>query len=118
MQTQEANGAGLAKLDAMLHEDTVNHVYQLDRSAFTDEELFELELKYIFEGNWVYLAHESQIPNVNDFLTVFIGRQPVVIAGLAHLRYGALRREQLREDVHVHDVIELLGREGPRFVEH
>ena len=36
-------------------------------------------MKYIFEGNWVYLAHESQIPNVNDYLTVFIGRQPVVI---------------------------------------
>ena len=36
-------------------------------------------MKYIFEGNWIYLAHESQIPNVNDFLTVYIGRQPVVI---------------------------------------
>ena len=37
------------------------------------------ELKYIYEGNWVYLAHESQLPNVNDFLTVYIGRQPVVV---------------------------------------
>ena len=33
-----------------------------DRSVFTDEQLFELEMKHIFEGNWVYLAHESQIP--------------------------------------------------------
>ena len=26
-------------------------------------------MKHIFEGNWVYLAHESQIPNVNDYFT-------------------------------------------------
>ena len=78
-QTQEHNGINVAQLEAMLHEDPDKHIYQLDRAAFTDEQLFELELKYIFEGNWVYLAHESQIPNINDFLTVFIGRQPVVI---------------------------------------
>ncbi len=76
---RKGNGNSVGRLEAMLHEDPVNHIYQLDRSAFTDEEFFELELKYIFEGNWVYLAHESQIPNVNDFLTVYIGRQPVVI---------------------------------------
>ena len=35
---------------------------------------------YIFEGNWIYLAHESQIPNNNDYFTMFMGRQPIVIA--------------------------------------
>ena len=49
------------------------------RDAFTDPEIFELEMKYIFEGNWVYLAHESQLPNTGDYLTVNMGRQPVVI---------------------------------------
>ena len=73
------NSTSLAKLDAMLQDDPANHLYRLDRAAFTDEQLFELEMKYIFEGNWVYLAHESQIPNINDYLTVYIGRQPVVI---------------------------------------
>ena len=47
--------------------------------AFTDEDLFELEMKYIFEGNWIYLAHESQIPNINDYYTTYMGRQPIVI---------------------------------------
>ena len=32
------------------------------------------------EGDWIYLAHESQIPNVNDFLTTTMGRQPIFIA--------------------------------------
>jgi len=54
-------------------------IYRAKRKIFTDEEIFELEMKYIFEGNWVYLAHESQIPNVGDYFTTYIGRQPVVI---------------------------------------
>ena len=79
IQIHQDNSTNLAKLEAMLQDDPAKHLYRLDRAAFTDEQLFELEMKYIFEGNWVYLAHESQIPNVNDFLTVYIGRQPVVI---------------------------------------
>ncbi len=67
------------RLAGMLVEDTTRHVYKLHRAAFTDEELFDLEMQHIFEGNWIYLAHESQIPNVNDYLTTQIGRQPIVI---------------------------------------
>lgn len=33
----------------------------------------------IFEGNWVYLAHESQLPGPGDYFTTYMGRQPVVI---------------------------------------
>ena len=36
-------------------------------------------MKHIFEGNWIYLAHESQVPNPGDYFTTYIGRQPVVI---------------------------------------
>lgn len=67
-------------LDDALVEDPEKGVYRVRRSVFTDEELFELEMKHIFEGNWVYLAHESQIPNVGDYFTTNIGRQPVVIS--------------------------------------
>ncbi|NLH83070.1 MAG: Rieske 2Fe-2S domain-containing protein, partial [Phyllobacteriaceae bacterium] len=69
----------IAGLKSLLEEDPTSRIHRLDRSVFTDEDLFELEMKYIFEGNWVYLAHESQIPNVGDFYTVMVGRQPVVI---------------------------------------
>lgn len=67
------------RLAGMLVEDKDRHIYKLHRSAFTDAELFDLEMKHIFEGNWIYLAHESQIPNVNDYFTTQIGRQPIVI---------------------------------------
>ena len=54
-------------------------IYRANRRIFTDEEIFELEMKHIFEGNWIYLAHESQVPNPGDYFTTYIGRQPVVI---------------------------------------
>ena len=59
--------------------DRDNHIYRCHRSIFTDEQLFNLEMKYIFEGNWVFLAHESQIPEPGDYYTLTLGRQPVII---------------------------------------
>ena len=55
-------------------------IFRCRRDIFTHPDLFELEMKHIFEGNWVYLAHESQIPNKNDYYTTHIGRQPIFIA--------------------------------------
>lgn len=54
-------------------------IVRVNREVFTDQELFDLEMKYIFEGNWLFLAHDSQIPEVGDYFTTNIGRQPVVI---------------------------------------
>ncbi|OCX65623.1 benzoate 1,2-dioxygenase large subunit [Thioclava sp. SK-1] len=54
-------------------------IHRCRRDIFTDQEMFDLEMKHIFEGNWVYLAHESQIPNDNDYFTTWIGRVPVII---------------------------------------
>ena len=54
-------------------------VFRCRRDIFTNPDLFELEMRHLFEANWVYLAHESQIPEVNDYYTTWIGRQPIVI---------------------------------------
>lgn len=64
--------------DAVI-DDRENGVIRAKREIFTDQEIFELEMKHLFEGNWVYLAHESQIPNVGDYFTTYIGRTPVMI---------------------------------------
>jgi len=62
-----------------LIEDEEKGIYRADRRVFTDPEIYELEMKYIFEKNWVYLCHESQIKNPNDFFTVHMGKQPVIV---------------------------------------
>jgi len=67
------------KLTTALEIDPAKGIYRGRRDAFTDPDIFELEMKYIFEGNWIYLAHETQLPNNGDYLTVNMGRQPVVI---------------------------------------
>lgn len=67
------------RMRAWLKKDHERGIFQLDRAAFTEAALFELEMKYIFERNWVYLAHESQIPNPNDFITTKIGRVPILV---------------------------------------
>ena len=67
-------------LDTAVQDDPVNGVYRVSRDIFTDPEIFELEIMHIFEGNWIYLAHESQIPNKNDYFTTYMGRQPIFIA--------------------------------------
>ena len=76
--TETLDHAASVLADAVI-EDEATGVYRANRRIFTDEDIFELEMKHIFEGNWVYLAHETQIPNPGDYFTTYIGRQPVVI---------------------------------------
>jgi benzoate/toluate 1,2-dioxygenase subunit alpha len=47
-------------LAAVLEDNAKQGTYRVAREIFTDPEIFELEMKHIFEGNWIYLAHESQ----------------------------------------------------------
>jgi benzoate/toluate 1,2-dioxygenase alpha subunit len=67
-------------LATVLEDNAKAGTYRVARDIFTDPEIFELEMKHIFEGNWIYLAHESQIPNKNDYFTTYMGRQPIFIA--------------------------------------
>ena len=61
-----------SRLDTYLQDDPETGRFRVARSIFTDPELFELEMKHIWEGNWIYLAHESQIPEKNDYVRQFI----------------------------------------------
>jgi hypothetical protein len=69
-----------AKLGSAMEDNPETGRFRVARDIFTDPELFELEIKHIWEGNWIFLAHETQIPNKNDYLTLYMGRQPIVIA--------------------------------------
>ncbi|MFB8267598.1 benzoate 1,2-dioxygenase large subunit [Streptomyces sp. NPDC055955] len=75
-----AHSRARAIVDEVLVDDAERGVHRVRRDIFTDEEIFELEMKHIFEGNWVYLAHDSQIPETGDYFTTYVGRQPVVIS--------------------------------------
>jgi benzoate/toluate 1,2-dioxygenase alpha subunit len=57
-----------------LKDDPTSGAYRVERDIFIDQEIFEVEMKAIFEGNWIYLAHESKIPNNADYFTTTMGR--------------------------------------------
>jgi phenylpropionate dioxygenase-like ring-hydroxylating dioxygenase large terminal subunit len=49
-------------------------------SVYTSPEVFEAEMERIYGMGWVFVAHESEIPNAGDYLTRRMGRQPVIVS--------------------------------------
>lgn len=54
-------------------------VFRVHRAIFDDPAVFELELRHIFEGGWVFLGLACQAPAPHDFFTTTIGRVPVLV---------------------------------------
>ncbi|MGY8993567.1 MAG: aromatic ring-hydroxylating oxygenase subunit alpha [Rhodospirillales bacterium] len=52
---------------------------RVSRRVYTDPEVFELEMQRVFGRSWLFVGHDSQIPNSGDFLTTELGRQPVIM---------------------------------------
>lgn len=52
---------------------------RVHRRVYTDPAIFELEMARIFERLWIFVGHESRIPNRGDFLRSRIGRAEVLV---------------------------------------
>jgi benzoate/toluate 1,2-dioxygenase alpha subunit len=59
--------------------DESNGVFRVARDAYTDPAVYDAELAAIFEGNWIYACHESQIPSHGDYYATQAGRQPIFL---------------------------------------
>ena len=67
------HGADLFDWDELIQEDRVH------RLIYTDPAIFEMELTNIWGAVWVYLGHESQIPDPDDFITTRLGLRPIIL---------------------------------------
>ncbi len=52
---------------------------EVHKDLFVSQEIFELEMEYLFSNAWVYVGHDSQVPNPGDYFTTTVGDQPVVM---------------------------------------
>ncbi|HEX9530396.1 MAG TPA: aromatic ring-hydroxylating dioxygenase subunit alpha, partial [Acidimicrobiales bacterium] len=48
-------------------------------SLYTDPAIYEAELERIWYRTWVYVGHESEVPEPNDYVLKSIGPQPVIM---------------------------------------
>jgi len=64
-------------------------IFRVDRAIFRDADIFELEMRRIFEGGWLFLGLASQAPAPHDFFTTMVGRVPIVVMRDGDGRLGA-----------------------------
>ena len=48
--------------------------------VFSDDEVFQAEMERVFARSWVFVAHESEIPEKGDYVLRRIGLDPVIVS--------------------------------------
>jgi len=66
-------------LSALVDDRPDEGIFRVHRAIFDDEQVFEAEMRAIFEGGWVFLGLSSQAPAPHDFFTTDVGRVPVMV---------------------------------------
>lgn len=65
---------------------------RVHRTLYTDAEIFAAEMRHIFGNTWVYVGHESELPEPNDYKTLKIGLRPAILTrdgtGQLHLLFN------------------------------
>jgi len=52
---------------------------RVHKSLYSDKDIFEEELDKVFNNTWVWVAHQSELPDAGSYKTAKIGRQPVIV---------------------------------------
>jgi phenylpropionate dioxygenase-like ring-hydroxylating dioxygenase large terminal subunit len=53
---------------------------QISRKVFTSEEVYQQEKQHIFGKSWIYLGHESQIPEEGDYVLAYIAETSIILS--------------------------------------
>ena len=70
-------GAGRPYEDCII--DSPPDDFRVSTQIYCDPDVFNAEMRDIFEKTWVYVAHDSEIPHPGDYKVGAVGRLPVII---------------------------------------
>jgi phenylpropionate dioxygenase-like ring-hydroxylating dioxygenase large terminal subunit len=60
-------------------DDPKGGLFQVNRVAYSSPEILQMEIERIFSRCWLYLGHESEIPQPNDFITRTLLGRPLMM---------------------------------------
>ncbi|MGQ0483436.1 MAG: aromatic ring-hydroxylating oxygenase subunit alpha [Pseudonocardia sp.] len=61
----------------LVEEDAARHRFRVHRSTMTSPEVFQQELKRVFERSWLYVGHESEVAEPGDYVRRPVGGRNV-----------------------------------------
>ena len=70
----------LDRRSAFVHEDWAARTFRVNREAFRSEDVIERERRRIWDRMWLYLGHESEVPNAGDFKQRTLAGRPLIFA--------------------------------------
>ena len=72
----------------------------ISRDIFASEEIYEKELERVFARSWLFVGHESQVPNKFDFILSRMGEESVILNrdknGRLHVFLNSCRHRGMR----------------------
>src|SRR5687768_4854519 len=52
---------------------------EISREVYVNEQIYQQELEQIFARSWLFVGHESQVPNPGDFFQSRMGEEAVLL---------------------------------------
>ena len=72
----------------------------ISREIYVNEEIYQQELERVFARTWLFIGHESQVPNPNDFFVSRMGEESVIMTrdrqGQIHVLLNTCRHRGMK----------------------